>query len=217
MMESMKHLLLLLAVSFCLCTSLPLAAQDDAPDAPAAAKSKAKGGAQTPAQKKAAAKLRKAELAKKQFDKSEKARAKVKIKWESSDKKAFREAAKHNLPVWVLYTDPATCPYCVKLDNEILFSKEFKKATGAFVGYRSSSPLPQYGLASGKPMGTLYTPDKKPLGTLAYTPNQSPSQYLDIIRRAGDNVLNAAREKVEADIAEAQAEVEAANEPAEEE
>lgn len=213
MMMSMKHFLLFLTASLCLCTSLPLAAQDDAPDAPAAAKSKAK----SPAQKKALAKLRKAELAKKQLEKSEKTRAKMKIKWESSDKKAFREAAKHNLPVWVLYTDPATCPYCVKLDNEILFSKEFKKATGAFIGYRSASPLPQYGLASGKPMGTLYTPDKKPLGTLAYTPNQSPSQYLDIIRRAGDTVLNSAREKAEADIAEAQAELEAADEPAAEE
>lgn len=225
MMGSMKHLSLLLAAAVCLSAPLPLAAQDELDDivaenetAPAKPKAKsAKNGAQTPAQKKAAAKLRKAELAKKQFEKGEKARAKVKIKWESSDKKAFREAAKYNLPVWVLYTDPATCPYCVKLDNEILFSKEFKKATGAFVGYRSASPLPQYGLASGKPMGTLYTPDKKPLGTLAYTPNQSPSQYLDIIRRQGDAILKAAKEKIESDIQAAQAEVEAATEPAEEE
>lgn len=213
MMGSMKHFLLLIAASLCLSTALPLAAQDEAPDTPAAVKSKGK----SPAQKKAVAKLRKAELAKKQFEKNEKARAKVKIKWESSDKKAFKEAAKYNLPVWVLYTDPATCPYCVKLDNEILFSKEFKKATGAFIGYRSASPLPQYGLASGKPMGTLYTPDKKPLGTLAYTPNQGPNAYLDIIRRAGDTVLKTAREKVEADVAEAQAELEAVAAPAEEE
>ena len=224
-MRSMKHTSLLLAAAVCLLTPLPLVAQDELDDvvaegevAPAKTKAKAaKGGAQTPAQKKAAAKLRKAELAKKQFEKSEKARAKVKIKWESSDKKAFREAAKYNLPVWVLYTDPSTCPYCVKLDNEILFSKEFKKATGAFIGYRSASPLPQYGLASGKPMGTLYTPDKKPLGTLAYTPNQGPAAYLDIIRRQGDTILKAAKDKVESDIQEAQAEVEAANEPAGEE
>lgn len=213
MMGSMKHLLLLVAASFCLCAALPLTAQDEVSDTPAAAKSKGK----SPAQKKAAAKLRKAELAKKQFEKNEKARAKVKIKWENSDKKAFQTAAKYNLPVWVLYTDPATCPYCVKLDNEILFSKEFKKATGAFIGYRSASPLPQYGLASGKPMGTLYTPDKKPLGTLAYTPNQGPNAYLDIIRRAGDTVLKTAKDKIESDMAEARAEVEAAAEPAEEE
>lgn len=217
----MKSASLILAAAVCLCAPLPLMAQDDMPDlvaegevAPTKTKSKAtKAGAQTPAQKKAAAKLRKAELAKKQFEKSEKARAKVKIKWESSDKKAFREAAKYNLPVWVLYTDPSTCPYCVKLDNEILFSKEFKKATGAFIGYRSASPLPQYGLASGKPMGTLYTPDKKSLGTLAYTPNQGPNAYLDIIRRAGDSILKEAKDKVEAAVQEAQAEVEAANEP----
>lgn len=225
MMGSMKHLSLLLAAAVCLSAPLPLAAQDELDDivaeneaAPAKPKAKAaKGGAQTPAQKKAAAKLRKAELAKKQFEKSEKARAKVKIKWESSDKKAFKEAAKYNLPVWVLYTDPSTCPYCVRLDNEIIFSKEFKKATGAFIGYRSSSPLPQYGCSGGKPMGALFTPDKKNLGTLAYTPNQGPAGYLDIIRRAGDGILKDAKDKIESDLQEAQAEVEAAEEPTAEE
>lgn len=207
MMRSMKHLLLFLAAALCLSTSLPLAAQDDTPDAPAA-KSKGKN----PAQKKALAKLRKAELAQKQFEKSIKAREKVKIKWESSDKKAFQTAAKYNLPVWILYTDPATCPYCVKLDNEILFSKEFKKATGVFIGYRSASPLPKYGLASGKPMGTIYTPDKKPLGSLGYTPNQGPNGYLDMIRRQGDSILNDAKRKIEADVEAARAEAEAAGE-----
>lgn len=225
MMKSMKHTSLLLAAAVCLLAPLPLVAQDELDDlvaegeaAPAKAKPKAaKSGAQTPAQKKAAAKLRKAELAKKQFEKSEKARAKVKIKWESSDKKAFREAAKYNLPVWVLYTDPSTCPYCVRLDNEIIFSKEFKKATGAFIGYRSSTPLPQYGCSGGKPMGALFSPDKKNLGMLAYTPNQGPAAYLDIIRKQGDSILKAAKDKIESDIQAAQAEVEAAGEPAEEE
>lgn len=196
---------------------LPLAAQDEMPDlvteneaAPAKGKKKADKKEQTPAQKKAAAKLRKAEQAKKLFDKNSKARAKVKIKWESSDKKAFREAAKYNLPVWVLYTDPATCIYCVKLDNEIINTKEFKKATGAFIGYRSSSPLPQYGCSGGKPMGALFTPDKKNLGSLAYMPNQGPEAYLRIIREAGDKIQKEAEEKIQSAIDEANAEIEAA-------
>lgn len=225
MMGSMKHASLLLTVALCLWAPLSLVAQDELPDdftaesetAPAKAKSKsAKKGDMSPAQRKAAAKLRKAELAKKQFEKNEKARSKVKIKWESSPKKAFQTAAKYNLPVWILYTDPSTCPYCVRLDNEIIFSKEFKKATGAFVGYRSSSPLPEYGCSGGKPMGALFSPDKKNLGMLAYTPNQGPAAYLDIIRKQGDRILEEARQKIDADIAEAQAELEAAGEPEEE-
>lgn len=204
---------------------LPLVAQDEDSDVdisaetdgakPAKGKKKKadkgdkKGDA---AKRKASAALKKAETAMKNFEKSEKARAKVKIKWESSDKKAFKEAAKHNLPVWVLYSDPATCPYCVKLDNEIIFSKEFKKATGLFIGYRSTSPLPAYGLSNGKPMGKLYTPDKKELTTLAYTPNQGPDAYIGIIRGQGDKILAEAKKKVESDLEKAKADMEALKE-----
>lgn len=166
-----------------------------------------------PAAKKAAATLKKAQNAKKQFDAGVKKRDKVKIKWVSSDKKAFKEAEKYNLPVVVLFSNPATCPYCVKLDNEILSSKEFKKATGAFIGYRSTTPLPQYGLTQGMPSGCIYAPDgKQQLGKFGYTPGKSADSYLSDFKAAGDKVLQAAEQKITAELDKAQAEFDAATE-----
>lgn len=189
----------------------PLAAAQDEDDAPAAADTKLT--AKTPAAKKAAAALKKAQNAKKQFDAGVKKRDKVKAKWVSSDKKAFKEAEKYHLPVVILYSDPATCPYCVKLDNEVLNTKEFKKATGAFIGYRSTAPLPKYGLTQGKPSGCIYAPDgKQELGKFGYTPGKSADSYLSDFKAAGDKVLQAAEQKITAELDKAQAELDAANE-----
>lgn len=188
---------------------LPLEAQDKAD---AAGTEETTDRAPSKETKKAAAVLKKAQDAVKKQEKIKKDRAKVKIKWVSSDKKAFKEAAKYNLPVWILYTDPATCPYCVKLDNEIILSKEFKKAKGLFIGYRSSSPLPEYGCSGGKPMGALFTPDKKKLATLAYTPNQGPEGYMEIIQQQADKIQEEAEKKAQQQLDEAKAALEAAAE-----
>lgn len=185
---------------------LPLAAQDETEETPAEAPAKT----DKKVDKKLAAALKKAQDAVKKQEKIKKDREKVKIKWVSSDKKAFKEAAKYNLPVWVLYTDPATCPYCVKLDNEIILSKEFKKAKGLFIGYRSSTPLPEYGCSGGKPMGALFTPDKKKLTQLAYTPNQGPDGYIEIIRQQADKLQEEAEKKAQQALDEAKAAIEAA-------
>lgn len=190
---------------------LPLAAQDDTDaDTPAESTGGTTAKPDKKADKKLAAALKKAQDAVKKQEKIKKDRDKVKIKWVSSDKKAFKEAAKYNLPVWVLYTDPATCPYCVKLDNEIILSKEFKKAKGLFIGYRSSTPLPEYGCSGGKPMGALFTPDKKKLTQLAYTPNQGPEQYIEIIRQQADRLQEEAEKKAQQQLDEAKAALEAA-------
>ena len=192
---------------------LPLAAQDDTDaDTPAESTGGTTAKPDKKADKKLAAALKKAQDAVKKQEKIKKDRDKVKIKWVSSDKKAFKEAAKYNLPVWVLYTDPATCPYCVKLDNEIILSKEFKKAKGLFIGYRSSTPLPEYGCSGGKPMGALFTPDKKKLTQLAYTPNQGPEQYIEIIRQQADKLQEEAEKKAQQQLDEAKAALEAAAE-----
>lgn len=190
---------------------LPLAAQDEV-DTPAESTEETTTKTPKKVDKKLAAALKKAQDAVKKQEKIKKDRAKVKIKWVSSDKKAFKEAAKYNLPVWVLYTDPATCPYCVKLDNEIILSKEFKKAKGLFIGYRSSTPLPEYGCSGGKPMGALFSPEKKNLGQLAYTPNQGPERYMEIIQQQADKLQEEAEKKAQQQLDEAKAAIEAAEE-----
>lgn len=158
---------------------------------------------------KVAARLKKAEAAAKKLEKLKKVRAEKKVKWETNEKKAFREAAKYNLPVWVLYTDPSTCAICIKLDNEVLNTKEFQSAKGLFIGYRSSSPLPQYDCAAGKPMGVVLTPDKKrmnPNAGMAYAPGMSVQQYINILRKYADQLMKEEEDKVNAELEAARAE-----------
>lgn len=214
-MRGMNAKLLSLLLLGC-CLTAPLAAQEDAADAPATPAAKAE---KPKSAKQLAADVKKAQDAVKKQEKIKKDREKVKIKWVSSDKKAFKEAAKYNLPVWVLYSDPATCKYCVMLDEEIIFSKEFKKAKGLFIGYRSTSPLPQYQCDGGKPMGALFSPDKKKLCTLAYSRGQGAETYIDTIKGQADKIQEAAEKKAKADLEAAEAALEAAKEeaPAEEE
>lgn len=175
----------------------------------------------TPAQKatdkklapKVAARLKKAEAAAKKMEKTKILRAEKKVKWETNEKKAFKEAAKYNLPVWVLYTDPSTCGICAKLDAEVLDAKDFKSAKGVFIGFRSAKPLPQYECAAGKPMGVIMTPDKKRMNPgkyFSYVPGMAPAQYLNMLRNYADRVQRDAEEKVNAELEAARAEAEQA-------
>lgn len=199
--------------------ALPLVAQDGETDlvaeqeaaATAAVAKKKKGDKKL--DPKVAARLKKAEAAAKKLEKQNKMRAEKKVKWETNEKKAFKEAAKYNLPVWVLYTDPATCGICVKLDNEVLNTKEFKEAKGLFIGYRSSSPLPQYDCAAGKPMGVILTPDKKrmnPKAGFSYVPGMPTANYINMLRGYADRLQKEESEKVQAELEAARAEAEAA-------
>lgn len=195
--------------------TLPLAAQDGEMDVLADAEATVqttvtkKKKAEKKLDPKVAARLKKAEAAAKKLEKTAKLRAEKKVKWETNEKKAFKEAAKYNLPVWVLYTDPATCGICVKLDNEVLNTKELKEAKGLFIGYRSSSPLPQYDCAAGKPMGVILTPDKKrmnPKAGFAYVPGMQPSQYINMLRNYADRLQKEEEEKVQTELEAARAE-----------
>lgn len=206
---STKLLTLLFAASLL----LPLSAQsEDAFDVSTDAEAEtapAKKVSDKKLDPKVSARLKKAEAAAKKMEKTKKLRAEKKVKWESSEKKAFKEAAKYNLPVWVLYTDPATCGICAKLDNEVLDTKEFKNAKGAFIGFRSSKPLPQYDCAAGKPMGVILTPDKKrmnPNAGFAYVPGMAPAQYLNMLRNYADRLQREEEEKVNAELEAARAE-----------
>lgn len=60
-------------------------------------------------------------------DKSAGSPAKVgKFKWYTSIKAARKAAATEKKPVFMLFTGSDWCPYCVKLEKEILSKKEFK-------------------------------------------------------------------------------------------
>lgn len=214
----MKTKLFALLLVLGLLSPLPLTAQDEETDLVAenepadttpAPKKKKKGDKKGDA--KASARLKKAEAAAKKLEKQTKLRAEKKVKWETNEKKAFKEAEKYNLPVWVLYTDPASCAICVKLDKEVLNTKELNEAKGLFIGFRSSTPLPQYDCAAGKPMGVILTPDKKrmnPKAGFSYVPGMAPAQYISMLRKYSDQLLKEAEDKVNEELESAQAEAE---------
>lgn len=205
----------LLTLLFAVVLLHPLSAQDEdafdvtADGASAAESASAEKTAPKKLAPKVAARLKKAEAAAKKLEKTKALRAEKKVKWETNEKKAFKEAAKYNLPVWVLYTDPATCGICAKLDSEVLDTKEFKNAKGAFIGFRSSKPLPQYECAAGKPMGVIMSPDKKRMNPgkyFSYVPGMAPAQYLNMLRNYADRVQREAEEKVNTELEAARAE-----------
>lgn len=211
-----KLLALLLALG--LLSPLSAVAADDEIDIVADAEAATADATPAPKKKKgdkkkdgkATARLKKAEAAAKKLEKQTKLRAEKKVKWETNEKKAFKEAEKYNLPVWVLYTDPSSCAICVKLDKEVLNTKELNEAKGLFIGFRSSSPLPQYDCAAGKPMGVILTPDKKrmnPNAGFSYVPGMAPAQYINMLRKYADRLQEEAetqvKEELEAACAEA--------------
>ena len=108
----------------------------------------------------------------------------LKIKWYTDEEKAFKDAQKYNLPVWVLYSNPATCNVCQLLDKHIINSRKLKSAKGICIGYRSVSPLPKYKCDKGMPMGALVEPSGKFICHLSYNPNMTPDMYIEKITNA---------------------------------
>ena len=113
----------------------------------------------------------------------------LKVKWYNNEKKAFKDAKKYNLPVWVLYSDPSSCAMCQALDKNIINSRQFKNAKGLFIGFRTTSPLPKYGCDKGMPMGALVEPNGTKICNLSYNPAMTPEKYIEQItnaRNSGD-------------------------------
>ena len=108
----------------------------------------------------------------------------LKVKWYNDEKKAFKDAKKYNLPVWVLYSNPATCGVCQELDKHIINSRQFKEAKGLFIGFRTTSPLPKYGCDQGMPMGALVEPNGTKICNLSYNPAMTPEKYIEQITNA---------------------------------
>lgn len=139
--------------------------------------------------------LQKAEEDMKQMEKAKKARSKVKGKWYTSEDKAFAEAKKHNLPVWVVYSDPATCPNCVRFEKDILNSSTVKNGKGLFVGYISKTPLPQY-KCTAKPFGYVFTPEKETMIPLPYLSTKKAKAYAENLKTESDKLQAKTETKV---------------------
>lgn len=155
----------------------PAPAADDTPAAEDTAKAKP-----TPAELKA--------------EKLKKKSESLKVKWYNNEKKAFKDAKKYNLPVWVLYSDPSSCAMCQALDKNIINSRQFKDAKGLFIGFRTTSPLPKYGCDQGMPMGALIKPDGEKICNLSYNPNMTPEKYIETIVNAREKVQHGKDAKV---------------------
>lgn len=108
----------------------------------------------------------------------------LKVKWYTDEEKAFKDAQKYNLPVWVLYSNPATCGVCQALDKHIINSRKLKSAKGICIGYRSVSPLPKYKCDKGMPMGALVEPNGTKICNLSYNPAMTPEKYIEQITNA---------------------------------
>ena len=132
--------------------------------------------------------LKDAQAAMEKFQKEKKARAKVKPKWFRDEDKAFAEAKKRNLPVWCVYSDPPTCSVCQKFEKEIINSGPVKNAKGAYIGYISNTPLPEFGCRA-KPFGYLYTPDKQPMIPLPYMSTKPAKDYAARLKEYADKLL----------------------------
>ena len=119
----------------------------------------------------------------------------IKIKWYTDESKAFKDAKKYKLPVWVLFSNPATCHVCQELDKNIINSRELKRAKGVCIGFRSTSPLPKYGCNQGMPTGALVTPEGKKICNLSYNPSLTPENYLEKMKEARDKVQSGEADK----------------------
>lgn len=135
----------------------------------------------TAEEKKAA---REAEKAKKQIKKQLSTRKRIAFKKKyKSLKSALSAAKKANVVCYAIYSDPATCPVCVKFENNIINSKELQQLKGVAVCFISRSPIDDLGLTM-KPSGCILGPDGKKIRDLHYSPAVSAQQYAEYLTEA---------------------------------
>ncbi|MDO4817261.1 MAG: hypothetical protein Q3986_02415 [Akkermansia sp.] len=195
----MKQVHLVLAMCGCLMLAVQPAAADPATGSPKVVKKdKAADGEKTPDSPELAAarkRLKDAQAAMDKFQKEKKARSKVKPKWYKDADKAFAEAKKHNLPVWCVYSDPPTCGVCQKFEKEIINSGPVKNAKGAYIGYISNTPLPEY-KCTAKPFGYLFTPDKQPIIPLPYMSSKPAKGYAERLQEYSAKLIEKQEKQV---------------------
>ncbi len=158
----------------------------------------------TKAEKKARKKAKKDKKAKKKGKKSavtKENRDKLKFKWYGSLKAALAAAKKYNTTCFVVYSDPSTCASCAKFESEILGSREFKCATGIGVGFKSASPLPQFGLNKSKPMTVVVNAEGKIVsGNMGFHKGLTMDIYLDRLRNAQPPMMDTPDEEDAGDV-----------------
>ncbi len=151
---------------------LPTFAQDDVP---ADADETSLTPEELKAQKKAAKDAKKKAMQKK-------ARAKLKFKWFKSLKAALKAAEKNNCTCLVLYSDPAVCPPCRKLDENVFAAREFAKAKGIGVGFRSTEAIEEYKLGQGKPAAVIVDPKGKVIKSMMGYGGQTAEDYIELLK-----------------------------------
>ena len=210
----MKRRLLLLLICTCLLPAAPAWAAKPGTNAPAASEQASASPELVAARKR----LKDAQAAMDKFQKEKKARSKVKPKWYRDADKAFAEAKKHNLPVWCVYSDPPTCGVCQKFEKEIINSGPVKNAKGAYIGYISNTPLPEY-KCTAKPFGYLFTPDKQPIIPLPYMSSKPAKGYAERLQEYSAKLIEKPERQVtrELDYAKRLVDALAAGQPAPEE
>ena len=166
----------LVAAAFCL-TLAPLPAAADANPSPSA---EASHGDLSKAERKTLA-------AEKKAAKRKAARAKAVFKWFRSEKAALAFGKKHNLPVWMVYSDPATCPVCVVFEKEILNNPKLKRSRGIGCGYISGKPMPKY-QCTAKPSGSIVLPDGTVADNLSCYKGWEVDQYIEQLKKAADRL-----------------------------
>lgn len=169
-------------------TISPCMAADGAKKKKKAATEEVAEAASNPELTAARKRLKDAQAAMDQFQKEKKARSKVKPKWFRDEAKAFAEAKKHNLPVWCVYSDPPTCAIYQAFEKEVINSGPVKNAKGAYIGYISNTPLPEF-QCRAKPYGYLYTPEKKPMIPLPYMSTKPAKDYAARLKEYSEKLL----------------------------
>lgn len=124
--------------------------------------------------------------------KAEKA-SKVKFKWGKSLKSAKKQAEETGLPVVILFTGTSWCPYCVKLEKEVLSKKEFKQGmNGVAIGVKfefggsgeiGKSKEAKEFQVTGVPAIVVIDAQGKELGRTGYIPGQSAEKYVESFKK----------------------------------
>ena len=124
-----------------------------------------------------------------------------KFKWYTSIKQARKAAAEEKKPVFTLFTGSDWCPYCIKLEKEVLAKPEFKewakthailyiadaKGGASKISAEGAKLMKEYG-AKGFPTVVVTDAEGKALGKTGYT-GAKPADYckaLDAIIAKGE-------------------------------
>ncbi|MDO4410758.1 MAG: thioredoxin family protein [Akkermansia sp.] len=120
--------------------------------------------------------------------------AKVKFKWGKNLKTAKKQAEETGLPIVILFTGTKWCGYCMKLEDQVLKKKEFKKGMDGVAicvkfEYKSSAALgkskeaKEFGIR-GVPSMVIIDAEGNVLGRAGYNAGLTPEGLIETIKNA---------------------------------